>query len=394
MSGSQPGRSRSESTSDVDLAGPVPATVVDAGGPAMGNAAMANAMQQTDGGSVPPGALADLAQAGGNAEFARLIEGRSEEVEPSPALDAVKSSGETRLGVRVPLDPTLAALFAPMPSAANPRPLKKDRDAPVKAVAGTAFGTGVAVSPSDVSQGQLGDCYLLAMMIAIARVRPDVLQNLVKDNGDGTYTVTLYEDHLIGGATAYTETVTGDVPVDPGGNPLYAQVVKRSDGSRPLWPVLIEKAYAKHEGGYSDIEGGEGTTAAQALTQQGGERESVDDYSESEIAGLIGGAIAKGSAITASSIQRPIDGIRDWLEDKTGIPTTDVSEAEKKWNIAAPHEYIVKSVDASAKTIDLINPWGSNHLTALPLSVFKVAFRHWTVVQLGPAPGAPGPGAK
>lgn len=308
-----------------------------------------------------------------------------------PAIDAVKSAPDTALGMRVGLDPLIVSLFAPHASRSNPAPLKAHKDASVKAVTGSAFGASPAVSPADVSQGALGDCYLLAMMIAIARVRPDVLQKLVKDNGDGTYEVTLYEDHLIGGATPYTEKVTAEVPVDKNGNPLYAQVNPRADGGRPLWPLLIEKAYAKHQGGYADIEGGEGTTSAQVLTRKGGVKRSTSDFDTATIADKIESGLSKNMAMTASSIQRGIDEIRDWLQNKTGIPTTDVSEAEKKWNIKAPHEYIIKAVDKKAVTIDLINPWGSDHLTGLPLSVFKVAFYCWTEVDLATARGAGAP---
>jgi hypothetical protein len=304
------------------------------------------------------------------------------------AVQAVKAAPDTALGVRIGIDAVIASLLDPAPSQ-NPAPLEADKGADVKAVPGTAFGPSPAVSPADVSQGQLGDCYLLSMIIAIARIRPDVLQNLIKDNGDGTYDVTLYEGHIFKGATPYTEKVTAEVPVDKSGNPLYAQVNPRKDGGRPLWPLLIEKAYAKHKGGYSDIVGGEGTDAAQALSQKGGVRRSTSDFDTATIAEKIDIGLSKGMALTASSIQRPIDKMRDWLKNQTGMSSTDVSEAEKKWNIKAPHEYIVKSVDKTALTIDLINPWGHDHLTALPLDVFKVAFHCWTEADLGPAPAAP-----
>ena len=44
--------------------------------------------------------------------------------------------------------------------------------------------------PEDVQQGQIGDCYFPAAMAAIAKQNPDAVNNMVKDNGDGTYTVT------------------------------------------------------------------------------------------------------------------------------------------------------------------------------------------------------------
>jgi hypothetical protein len=38
------------------------------------------------------------------------------------------------------------------------------------------------------------------------------------------------------------------------------------------------------------------------------------------------------------------------------------------------HEYAVKAVNVSAKTIDLINPWGHKHLNGLTIAKFKKIF--------------------
>lgn len=340
--------------------------------------------------------LIGLQEAAGNQAVRRLMEGQqladaAATLAQSPEVAAVKVAAGSGLGMRVPLDLFLAdllhpqGLLEPEPERQNPAPLPGDK-AKYARMAGSAYGTGTPVSPQDVVQGGLGDCYLMSMMIAIARVRPDVLASLVKDNGDGTFDVTLYEEHLIGGATPYTERISDEVPVDNDGNPLYAQVATRPSGTRPYWPALIEKAYAKHKGGYADIEGGWGTDAAQLLTKGGGKSFEPSDHSLADIAKMIDADLKKGAAITAGSINRRYDDLRNWLEDKTGLPTTDISETQRKFKIIAPHEYVVKSVDVAKLTIDLINPWGHDHLTDLPLSAFQVAFGNWTVVDLGPAP--------
>lgn len=48
------------------------------------------------------------------------------------------------------------------------------------------------VSGSDIRQGSIGDCYLLAAMYSIARQNPQAIHDMMKDNGDGTVTVRLF----------------------------------------------------------------------------------------------------------------------------------------------------------------------------------------------------------
>lgn len=48
------------------------------------------------------------------------------------------------------------------------------------------------VSVSDIRQGDIGDCYLLAAMYSIARQNPQAIHDMMKDNGDGTVTVRLF----------------------------------------------------------------------------------------------------------------------------------------------------------------------------------------------------------
>lgn len=44
--------------------------------------------------------------------------------------------------------------------------------------------------PSMVSQGHAGDCFFLAPAISLQNIKPDAIKNMIKDNDDGTSTVT------------------------------------------------------------------------------------------------------------------------------------------------------------------------------------------------------------
>lgn len=91
------------------------------------------------------------------------------------------------------------------------------------------FGPG-GPQATDIHQGRLGDCALLATMASVAETHPEWIVELVHDRGDGTYDITIDGEVI---------RVDADVPVDVNGRPLYV----RSD---VLWPYLVEKAAAIH----------------------------------------------------------------------------------------------------------------------------------------------------
>ncbi|MBL8952319.1 MAG: hypothetical protein JNK82_16185 [Myxococcaceae bacterium] len=111
-------------------------------------------------------------------------------------------------------------------------------------------------SADDVTQGALGDCYLLASLAALAQTDPEAVRNMVRDNHDGTFTVTFYErsvlDRLMGRFAKVEVTVDADFYTNGSGTPYYAK--ETPDGEK--WVALVEKAYAQHWGGYDDIGGG------------------------------------------------------------------------------------------------------------------------------------------
>ncbi|MBU3738500.1 MAG: hypothetical protein FGM55_06045, partial [Rhodoferax sp.] len=95
------------------------------------------------------------------------------------------------------------------------------------------------VAASDVNQGQLGDCYLLAALGAIANSQPSVINNLFTANGNGTYGVTFYK----AGSPVYT-TVNLSLPVKSNGGLAFAGNASYSL-SGELWVSLAEKAYTQ-----------------------------------------------------------------------------------------------------------------------------------------------------
>ncbi|MBX6391246.1 MAG: peptidase C2, partial [Frankia sp.] len=92
---------------------------------------------------------------------------------------------------------------------------------------------------SDVGQGALGDCYLAAVLIAIARARPEAIGAGLRENPNGTVTVTLFRN-----GRPFPVTVTRDLPARGLG------LDSRDLAGRPeLWAALYEKAFARAHGG-------------------------------------------------------------------------------------------------------------------------------------------------
>ena len=106
------------------------------------------------------------------------------------------------------------------------------------------------ISSRDIKQGCLGDCYVLAGLYAVTDSKPEFIQDMMRDNGDGTITVRLYgpkEDSEELEAKYYTF----DKSVRDGDARAY---------DSELWVQMFEKAYAIHNNqSYKSMEGGDVT---------------------------------------------------------------------------------------------------------------------------------------
>lgn len=227
------------------------------------------------------------------------------------------------------------------------------------------------IDPDDVSQGMVGDCYFMASLAAIARTQPDLIRRMIRDNGDGTYTVTFYQRPILGAVgdlEPVEVTVNSEMPIylskfkDPRpDHPAYAQFGDHDTTSRSeeTWPVIIEKAYAKMKGGYGSIRGGEGWRAMEELTGKNSDRYQPSSVDMSKLAQLS----KDGAAITVGTLYDK------GLKDLNGNVIIDIPDAitnnplyHTEVNpLVAQHEYYVTSVDETAKMVTVRNPWGWNH---------------------------------
>lgn len=113
-----------------------------------------------------------------------------------------------------------------------------------RSVAGNLFVSGA--SSLDVKQGNVGDCYLLATMAALADKNNAPIYKMFSDNRDNTWTVTFYR---LDRSRIIKDYVVVDkfLPVySNSGTPVFASFGTNSTNTRnELWVSLAEKAYAQ-----------------------------------------------------------------------------------------------------------------------------------------------------
>lgn len=197
-----------------------------------------------------------------------------------------------------------------------------------------AKGKDLPPSLEDIAQGTLNDCYLFAAMAALVHSDPGRIKSMIKNNHNGTYTVDFE-----GMSATKTEKQT-----------VNDAFVKGRHGNlrrHALWPLIIEKAYAKALGGLDNLDtGGNPGAAVEDLKDLDAKNFRPHDKKPSEILARLSKA------------------------QKDRKPTTILSPPENKAtkeqiklshtaNLHFWHSYAVVGVDERARKIKLFNPWGS-----------------------------------
>lgn len=129
-----------------------------------------------------------------------------------------------------------------------------------------------------VIQGQLGSCFFLSSLTAVARTRPSLLDGAIRRDGDA-FVVTLSSAD----GTRVPVAVDDRLPATAEGAPFFAR--GRDAGERR--PALFEKAYAKFSGGYEAINGGEPADALRALTGAAAEQTALAGMTEDALWDLL-----------------------------------------------------------------------------------------------------------
>ncbi len=241
----------------------------------------------------------------------------------------------------------LRAALQPVPPGtrrdlADPAVLNKHAGAATHSwVQGQLFVGGVGAD--DVIQGSIANCYLAAALSSVASQSPGAVEDAIRDNGDGTFSVRFFEPSW--GRTAPREvyvTVDGQLPTTGSGSLQYGKGRDRSE----LWVGLIEKAYAQWKGGYEAI--GNGGSPGAVMGALVGRRDTYVGLSEGmntqQLARQLREALASGKSVAACTHGKD----RDALYQGSGL--------------YAWHAYSVLGVsEEGGKTyVTLRNPWGNS----------------------------------
>jgi Calpain family cysteine protease len=231
-------------------------------------------------------------------------------------------------------------------------------------VSGSLFQNGI--SYLDVDQNNCGDCYFLANLAAAALQSPNTISNMFIDNGDGTFTVRLFNQ----GVADYV-TVDRLLPTNVGTAVYAGWGGGYSDNvNNELWVALAEKAYAQfNESGWI---GQDGTNSYNGMTmgKTGGD-------------GINGG----GSHIALSQITnqafewgiiaRPVSSsltqfLQDWVQLNATITniiinfragdlvTFSTTTPQAGSGIEGNHVYTLLDYDAVSDRFKIYNPWNYN----------------------------------
>lgn len=219
-------------------------------------------------------------------------------------------------------------------------------------------GDSNAIDPNDVNQDGYGSCAVLSTIKSIAAQNPDVLKNMIRDNGDGTYTVTFkeYDNGFFGIGSGWDKkevTVAG--PFD-GKAADIGDMGK--DGQGEVWPAIIEKAYAQYaDGGYKTYDDGESPADVQeAILGRDSRTESPSEYDSGELSDKL----KNGEAVVAWTA-----GSEGWNDEQKKLAAD--------YGAVGGHAYRVEDVytDADGNTrIKLDNPWGHSDVD-MPYSDYQ-----------------------
>jgi hypothetical protein len=154
-------------------------------------------------------------------------------------------------------------------------------------------------APNDVVQGQLGTCYFLCALSALAEDSERVKSSYAGRNADGSAHAFVFFSR----GKWVSVTVDDRLPWTKGSSSEPA-ACKSIMSKNVAWPCLFEKAWAKlHGGSYQSVEGGQPYYALHCLTGLAVQHINIREHSTSDLWTMLSDAQGSGDAIMCAGIE-------------------------------------------------------------------------------------------
>ncbi len=219
---------------------------------------------------------------------------------------------------------------------------------------------------SDINQGQLGDCYWVSPLGALASSQPDHIQNAISYNADkGTFTVTMYQEHR--GFLGLHNTPR-PVQVEVNQADIKSDLNIGVDGPHsnfkgdkpPIWPSVYEAAFAKMsekpnqnlDDGLAKIGGG-GNTPASMYTLTGVHDETLSAKSINKM----------GMDAAFTKLDAAMKEGRPMLLSSAPVGPDTPPDGLIRGDHGMGHAYMLEGVSKDPDgnvMLTVRNPWGTN----------------------------------
>jgi hypothetical protein len=218
------------------------------------------------------------------------------------------------------------------------------------------FGAGGTPTDLDVNQGYLGDCYFVSALGETALMDPSLIENMITNNGNGTYSVLFY----VNGQADYV-TVNSQLPGMSGDEWANGATQEFANSTTVSWVALVEKAFAELNGQTAAAQYGGHPTGDAYENLNGGTAISLSEITDQTFNTY--NLSQNESTPSLSSLMTTLS-----ADFKAGDDIILSTPNPDNGNLVGDHMYMITAVNAAAGTISIQNPWNNAYSGSLQMS--------------------------
>lgn len=214
---------------------------------------------------------------------------------------------------------------------------------------------------SDVNQGYLGDCYLLASLSEVADQNSSAIKSMFTDNGNGTYGVRFYVNGVATFVTVDTNLANGGTIFNYCGSSLWASLAEKAYAQLQASGVITGNIY-NYGNSWSTI--GNGGAPEYALAEITGASQITDfcatggswscDVYNSSMNWVTGSSGLSNASVLSTLVARIAAG-----DDVVLSSYTNAKDSSGKTTLVAGHAMSIYGYNAATGKLQIRNPWGS-----------------------------------